>query len=114
MNCRFWKTLIGFVMVLGANAQTANKVVYVDPAGGFESYISAALYKKSVPLTETNDKKSAGLILTSKSVSVQEEKSGLGKLARCAYALCIGIDGQQAVSVELVEPPQVKSYGPTV
>jgi hypothetical protein len=49
------------------------------------------------------DKDNAVFILKSGAFSTQEEKSGLGKLARCAYAACIGIDGSQTVSVELID-----------
>src|SRR5580692_11792693 len=70
-----------------------NKVIFIEPAGGFETYISAAFFKKHVPATIANDKPSAALVLKSGNFSTQEEKSGLGKLARCAYAFCIGIDG---------------------
>ena len=78
-----------------------NKVIFIEPAGGFETYISAAFFKKHVPATIANDKPSAALVLKSGNFSTQEEKSGLGKLARCAYAFCIGIDGSQTISVEL-------------
>jgi hypothetical protein len=75
--------------------------IYIEPQGGFESYISAAFFKKHVPAAIANSKESGTLVLKSGAFATQEEKSGLGKLARCAYALCIGIDGSQTVSVEL-------------
>lgn len=75
--------------------------LYIEPAGGFESYISAAFFKKKVPATIVNEKPGATFALKSGNFATQEEKSGLGKLARCAYAFCIGIDGSQTISVEL-------------
>ncbi len=77
--------------------------IFIEPENGFESYISAAFFKKHVPATIVSDKETATLILKSGAVATQEEKSGLGKLARCAYALCIGIDGSQTVSVQLMD-----------
>lgn len=77
--------------------------IYIEPQNGFESYISAAFFEKHVPATIANDKPSAAFILRSGAITTQEEKSGLGKLARCAYAFCLGIDGSQTVSVELLE-----------
>jgi hypothetical protein len=77
--------------------------IYIEPQNGFESYISAAFFKKHVPGTIASDKQGATLVLRSGAPAIQEEKSGLGKLARCAYALCIGIDGSLTVSVELID-----------
>lgn len=84
-------------------AEVSPKTIYIEPQNGFESYISAAFFKKRVPATIANDMQRAAFVLRSGPVATQEEKSGLGKLARCAYALCVGIDGSQSVSVELLE-----------
>ena len=78
--------------------------VYIEPQGGFEAYISAAIFKKNVPVSITKDRQDATWVLKSGTIETQEEKSGLGKLARCAYAFCFGIDGLQTVSVELSDP----------
>lgn len=85
----------------GKKAPPPDPPIYIEPQNGFESYISAAVFKKHVPATIANDKSSAAFVLKSGAFATQEEKSGLGKLARCVYALCIGIDGSQTVSVEL-------------
>lgn len=84
-------------------APTIPHAIFIEPQNGFESYISAAFFKKRVPAGIVIDKQNATLILKSGTIGTQEEKSGLGKLARCAYALCIGIDGSQTVSVELMD-----------
>jgi hypothetical protein len=101
------KTILQFAAAVaftaGVSGQTQPKI-YIEPQNGFESYISAAFFNKHVPATISADKEKATLVLRSGAVVVQEEKSGLGKLARCAYALCIGIDGSQTVSVELMDP----------
>jgi len=87
----------------GKDASVVVPRIYIEPQNGFESYISAAFFKKGVPGTIAVDKQNATLVLKSGAPTVQEEKSGLGKLARCAYAMCIGIDGSQTVSVELID-----------
>lgn len=79
----------------------SGKTIFIEPQNGFESYISAAFFKKDVPATISKDKLGSTFVLKSGSIVTQEEKSGLGKLARCAYAMCIGIDGSHTVSVEL-------------
>jgi hypothetical protein len=84
-----------------ASAQTPS--IYIEPQGGFETYISAGLFKKRVPVTLASTEPGATYILRAGPVRVSEEKSGLGKLARCAFAYCIGIDGSQSVSVQLVD-----------
>ena len=79
------------------------KTIYIEPQNGFEAYITAAFFKKDVPATVAKTKSDASLVLRSGTITVQEEKSGLGKLARCAYALCMGIDGSHTLSVELTD-----------
>jgi hypothetical protein len=98
--------MVGATVSLQAATHKASgtpQAIFIEPQDGFESYISAAFFKKRVPAAIVTDKQSAALILKSGTIGTQEEKSGLGKLARCAYALCIGIDGSQTVSVELMD-----------
>jgi hypothetical protein len=95
------------LLALAAAAQngtlTPRPSIYIEPQNGFETYISAAFFKKDVPATLTANKDGATMVLVSGQVTEHEEKSGLGKLARCAYAFCIGIDGSQTVSVRIQE-----------
>jgi hypothetical protein len=98
--------MVGATVSLQAATHKAPRTpqaIFIEPQDGFESYISAAFFKKRVPAAIVTDKQNATLILKSGSIATQEEKSGLGKLARCAYALCVGIDGSQTVSVELMD-----------
>jgi hypothetical protein len=103
----FWRNLflcafIGLV-VCCAKTRPVYARIYIEPQNGFESYITAAFFKKDVPASVVTDKSSATLILQSGIPAIQEERSGLGKLARCAYALCVGIDGSQSVSIEVID-----------
>ena len=76
--------------------------IFIAPNNGFESYVAAAIVKKHVPVTVTLKKEDADYVINSV-VTKQEEKTGLGKLARCAYALCIGIDGNNAATVMMID-----------
>jgi len=101
MTMKSWMAgiLLGTALLAGPPAVPPK--IFIEPQGGFETYISAAFFKKQVPAVIANDKEGSTFILKSGAFAKQEEKSGLGKLARCAYALCVGIDGSQTVSVEL-------------
>jgi hypothetical protein len=79
--------------------------IFVEPNNGFESYIVAALVKKHVPIKITANKSEADFILRN-TVTEKPETSGLGKLARCAFSYCIGIDGTQTATVELLDAKQ--------
>src|SRR5271163_512532 len=76
--------------------------VFIEPQGGYESYIAAAIVKKDTPLVVTTDREDAKYIITS-SVAEKPESTG-GKIARCVFAYCAGIEGSQTVSIQLVDP----------
>jgi hypothetical protein len=92
-----------------AETGTPEVRIFIEPQNGFETHIEAAFFKKHVPATVENVQENATLVLRSGPIQTQEEKSGLGKLARSAYALCVGIDGSQTVSVQLVDPATNKT-----
>ena len=75
--------------------------VFIKGDADFAVAISAAMRKKDVPATVVLDEKNAEYILQSSSVAVEKE-SGLSKVARCAFAYCVGIGGSTNVSVQLV------------
>lgn len=75
--------------------------IYIEPQGGFESYISAAIVKKHVPAVVTEDKSGAQFILRS-TVQAKEESAG-SKLARCLFLYCAGIQGTQTATVQLLD-----------
>jgi hypothetical protein len=102
------KAMVSTLLILAPLASSGdppkpNPLIYIEPQGGFESFITAAFFAKHVPAVVAKDKDNAVFTLKSGTFSTQEERSGLGKLARCAYALCVGIDGSQTVSVELID-----------
>jgi len=81
--------------------------VYIEPQQGFETYIAAAIEKKAVPVDVVTDKTRAVYILRSAPVEVKSESTG-GKIARCLFAYCAGIEDKGNVSVQLVEVGSTK------
>jgi hypothetical protein len=81
--------------------------VYLEPQQGFETYIAAAIAKKGVPIDVVTDKASAVYILRSAPVEVKSESTG-GKIARCLFAYCAGIEDKGNVSVQLIEAGSTK------
>jgi hypothetical protein len=98
------KVVFLFVLFLGtvSFAQLARPTVYIEPQQGFETYLSAALTKKGVPVDVVTDSTKATYVLKSAPVDIQKESTG-GKIARCLFASCAGIEDKGTVSVQLVE-----------
>ena len=75
--------------------------IFIEPQpGGFESYIAAAFVRKGTPVTVTLNRADAAYILTA--AVAEERESGYGKIARCAFMYCFGIEGTQAATVQLI------------
>ena len=92
---------MGFCLsAIEATAAQAVPRIYIEPQEGFESYLSAAIVKKRVPVVVTQDRENATFILTS-SVKAKEESTG-SKVARCLFAYCAGIQGTQSATVQLI------------
>jgi hypothetical protein len=88
-------------------AQISKPTVYLEPQQGFETYIAAAIAKKGVPVDVVTDKTKATYILRSAPVEVKSESTG-GKIARCLFAYCAGIEDKGNVSVQLIEAGSTK------
>ena len=88
-------------------AQVSKPTVYLEPQQGFETYIAAAIAKKGVPVDVVTDKAKAIYILRSAPVEVKSESTG-GKIARCLFAYCAGIEDKGNVSVQLIEANSTK------
>jgi len=87
--------------------QGAKPAVYLEPQQGFETYIAAAIAKKGVPVDVVAEKSKATYILRSAPVEVKSESTG-GKIARCLFAYCAGIEDKSNVSVQLIEAGSAK------
>src|SRR5882757_10050023 len=88
-------------------AQVARHSVYVEPQGGFETYIAAAIAKKQVPVDVVTDPTKATYTLKAAPVEIKQESTG-GKIARCLFAYCAGIEDKGNVSVQLIEASSSK------
>jgi hypothetical protein len=83
-------------------AEVSRLVVYIEPENGFDTYLAAAIAKKSVPVDVVTDQTKASYILKSAPIEIKQESTG-GKIARCLFAYCIGIEDKGNVSVQLIE-----------
>jgi hypothetical protein len=87
--------------------QLARPTVYIEPQHGFETYLAAAMSKKNVPVDVVTDQTKATYVLKSAPVEVKSESTG-GKIARCLFAYCAGIEDKGSVSVQLIETSSTK------
>jgi len=88
-------------------AQLARPTVYLEPQQGFETYLAAAFAKKGVPVDVVTDQTKAMYVLKSAPVEIKQESTG-GKIARCLFASCAGIEDKGNVSVQLIETSSTK------
>ncbi len=101
------KSLLFFFLVLNLNLAigqrlpTRNKI-FIKSDSDFSVSITAALNKKDAPVIIVLDEKNADYILQTSNVNVEHE-SGLSKIARCAFASCVGIGGSTNVSAQLID-----------
>lgn len=103
---KFCLSLLLFVTSL-ASAQIAHPTVYIDAKDGFDTYISAAITKKNVPVDVVTDQTKATYVLKAAPVEIKQESTG-GKVARCLFASCAGIEDKGNVSVQLIETSSSK------
>lgn len=88
-------------------AQLSRPTVYLEPQQGFETYLAAAFAKKNVPADVVTDQTKATYVLKSAPVEIKQESTG-GKIARCLFAYCAGIEDKGNVSVQLIEASSTK------
>ncbi len=83
-------------------AQLAQSTVYIEAQNGFDTYLAAAMEKKHVPINVVADQTKATYVLKAAPVEIKQESTG-GKIARCLFASCAGIEDKGNVSVQLIE-----------
>jgi len=88
-------------------AQLSRPTVYLEPQQGFETYLAAAFAKKGVPVDIVADQTKATYVLKSAPVEIKQESTG-GKIARCLFAYCAGIEDKGNVSVQLIDTSSTK------
>jgi|SRR5579859_455257 len=84
------------------HSQIPSPKIYIAPQDGFESYLAGAFTKKNVPAQIVQTEGAADYILTAAPVQQKPETAG-GKIARCLFAYCAGIEGSQTASVSLID-----------
>jgi hypothetical protein len=94
--------LLVFATSLSCFGQLARPTVYIEPQQGFETYLAAAISKKNVPVDVVADQARANYVLKAAPVEIKTESTG-GKIARCLFASCAGIEDKGNVSVQLIE-----------
>jgi hypothetical protein len=75
--------------------------VFIVAPDGFDTDITAAIQKKKTPITVVENKSHAEYILEADGMQNHDETTG-GKIARCLFLDCIGMNGASAVSVKLI------------
>jgi hypothetical protein len=100
-------TSLLLLMASSATAQLARPTVYIEAQDGFDTYLAAAISKKHVPVDVVTDQSKATYILKSATVQIKTESTG-GKIARCLFASCVGIEDKGNVSVQLIETSSSK------
>ena len=99
--------LTASLSLFAAESTAARPTVYIEPQNGFETYIAAAIAKKHVPVDVVIDQAKATYILKSAPVEIKQESTG-GKIARCLFAYCAGIEDKGNVSVQVIETSSTK------
>jgi hypothetical protein len=99
--------LLVFVASLSCFGQLAQPTVYIEPQQGFETYLAAAISKKNVPVDVVTDQTKANYVLKAAPVEIKTESTG-GKIARCLFAYCAGIEDKGNVSVQLISTSSTK------
>lgn len=103
------KIYLSLVLLMASlsSAQMTRPAVYIDAKDGFDTYLSAAIAKKGVPVDVVTDQTKATCILKTAPVEIKQESNG-GKIARCLFASCVGIEDKGNVSVQLIETSSTK------
>ena len=83
-------------------AEPVKPAIYIQSQDGFDTYLAAAMAKKQVSADVVTNKEKADYLLKASSVAVTKESTG-GKVARCLFLYCAGIEDRGNVSVQLIE-----------
>ena len=85
-----------------ALAQAPTPTLFITPTDdGFETYLTAAMHKKKVPVRVMTNPDGVEYTLKTAEIEVTKESTG-GKVARCIFASCAGISDKASTSVTLV------------
>lgn len=88
-------------------AEVVRPAVFIEQQNGFETYLAAAISKKHVPVDVVTDQTKATYLLKAAPIEIKSESTG-GKIARCLFAYCAGIEDKGNVSVQFIEASSSK------
>jgi hypothetical protein len=94
--------VVGFIAIQNTSAQERPALFITPTEDGFETYLSAAMMKKQVPVTMVTKEESATLVLKASAIEIQQQSTG-SKFARCLFAFCAGIEDRGSTSVQLLK-----------
>jgi hypothetical protein len=80
----------------------SHKTLFVAADPSFQTALAAAMVKKDVPVSIVSEPANAVFTLRAAAVDSKAESTG-SKIARCALAYCVGMNGSSSVSVELID-----------
>jgi hypothetical protein len=104
---KFGLMVVTLLLSSVAFGQLNHPTIYIEGQNGFETYLAAAMSKKNVPVDVVMDRTKATYILKAAPVEIKTESTG-GKIARCLFASCAGIEDKGNVSVQLIETTSTK------
>lgn len=87
--------------VTAAAVAQSEPTVYVKANADVSEALTAAIVRKHVPVVVVADAARAQYVLQAAPLASKNE-SGAGKIARCMFADCIGINGSSTLAVELI------------
>jgi len=97
-------SLFAFSMLsTGTAAQSVPPSMYVKPTeDGFQTYVTAAIHKKKVPVVVVASAENAAYTLTAAAIDVETVSTGK-RLVNCVFAYCAGSEDKASTSVTLID-----------
>lgn len=96
-------------LAIPVNAQTPRPKLFVEPAEGFEVYISAALAKKEVGVDVVTDSNKADYVMKATAIEVQKVGTG-AKVVNCLFLSCSGNSDKGNTSVQVIDKEGVVKW----
>lgn len=101
--------LFAALLASPAGAQLPNARLYVEPADGFEVFITAAMAKKNVGIDVVTDVKKADYVMKATAIEVEKVSTG-AKWANCLFASCAGNGDKGNTSVQVIDKEGVVKW----
>ena len=102
-------TLVGLWSGPGAAQGQNTPRLFVQPADGFEVFISAAMANKNVAVDVVTDVTKADYVMRATTIEVEKVSTG-AKWANCIFASCAGNGDKGSTSVQVVDKEGVVQW----